>query len=118
MGLKRKAGFLYAVIGEPDPGKLPACLRGKKVSVAGADVRLRRGAGTAAQHHLAAHEFAVVFAQSSGRGLETGIGKVGAGGPFPDVAKNLEQTISFGGGSDRGMKSPTLQQVAFDGDPA
>src|SRR5262245_50719964 len=89
MGLGRITGFLNAVIGEPDSRKLPARFRGKEVTVGGADVRLRRNAGAAAEDHLATHELAVVLPQSSGCWLEPGIGKVSAGRPFPDVAKDL-----------------------------
>src|ERR1035438_7693037 len=54
---------------QSNPGELPACLRGEEVAVAGADVRRRRYARTAAQHHLPAHELAVVLSQRTVLGL-------------------------------------------------
>ncbi len=51
-------------------------------------------AGAAAQHHLAAHEFAVVFAHGAGRRVKAGVGQVGAGRPFPHAAPEGLQTVS------------------------
>ncbi len=51
---------------ETDAGELPAFFRLKKIAIGRADVIARSGAGTAAQHHLVAHELAVVLAERAG----------------------------------------------------
>src|SRR4051812_9327937 len=89
MGLTRTADLLIAVISQPYAGELPARLRGKEVAIGSANMRTRGGAGAAAQHHLSAHEFAVVFTQCAGRGPVSRIRQIGAGGPLPEVAKHL-----------------------------
>ena len=71
------------------PGELPAFFRLKEIAVGSANVRARRGAGTAAQDVLVAHEFAVVFAERAGAGAIAGVGRVGAARPFPNVAEHL-----------------------------
>src|SRR3546814_21146821 len=58
----------------------------------------------AAQHELAAHELAIIFADRAGRGAEAGIGTIGAAGPFPHAAEHLPQIgVGWwrGGGGDR-----------------
>src|SRR4029077_20805441 len=74
---------------ESDPGELPPFFRLKKIAIGAADMGAGSGAGTAAQHVLVAHEFAVVFAERSGRGAIARIRRVGTARPFPDVAKHL-----------------------------
>ena len=74
---------------ESDPCELPAFFRLEEIAVGAANVSARRGAGTAAQNVLVAHEFAIVFAERAGRGAITGIRGVGAARPFPNVAKHL-----------------------------
>src|SRR3546814_15862165 len=51
----------------------------------------RGRAAAAAQHELAAHKLAIIFADRARRGAETGIGAVGAAGPFPHAAEHLLQ---------------------------
>src|SRR5262245_50275775 len=51
----------------------------------------RRGAGTAAQDVLVAHEFPVVLAKRAGSGVVAGVRRVGAARPFPNVAEHLYQ---------------------------
>ena len=48
----------------------------------------RRGAARALENQLSGHEFAVVFADGSGGWRETGVGRVGTPGPFPDVTEH------------------------------
>src|ERR1044072_1571563 len=61
-------------------------MRMKEVPVSDAAVPRRRYFRTAAQHHLAHHELAVVFSDSPGRFNEAGVGQVGAFRPFPAFA--------------------------------
>ncbi|MNE80892.1 hypothetical protein D3C80_1775020 [compost metagenome] len=68
----------------------------------------RCDATAAAQHHLAGHELAVVFAQAAGQRLEARVGAVGAGGPFPDIAEHLLRHLRIVRCGDR------LQVVVVD----
>src|SRR5437016_7798322 len=113
MGLTASCGFLNAVIGQPDAGELPAGFRGEKVSIAGPDVRFRSYAGTSAKYHLVAHEFSIVLTESARRGLVAVVGQVGAGGPFPDVAKNLLRLIFLCTARSHGMETAVLEQIAL-----
>src|SRR5262249_32233602 len=74
------------VLSEPHAGKLPACLGGEEVPIRPPGVGARRDTRCAAEHHLVAHELAVVLAQRPDRRCVAGIGRVGAGGPLPYVA--------------------------------
>src|SRR5439155_24211840 len=49
----------------------------------------RRSAGATPQDVLVAHELSVVFAECPGSGAITGIRRIGAAGPFPNIAKHL-----------------------------
>src|SRR3546814_18970547 len=74
----------------------------------------------AAQHELAAHELAIIFADSAGRGAEAGIGTIGAAGPFPHDAEHLPQIgVGWwrGGGVDRagGVERLSAARVARPG---
>src|SRR5437660_9196774 len=89
IGLTRTADLLTAVICKPYAGELPARLRRKEVAIGCANMRAGRHAGAATQHHLSAHEFAVVFAERASGGLVPGIRQIGAGCPLPDIAKDL-----------------------------
>ena len=76
-------------------------------------------AGTTAQHVLVAHEFAVVLAQRAGSSAVAGIGRVGAAGPFPNVAEDLVKTFSrflrcCGGHYNHRVKDFGLDEIAFD----
>src|SRR5262249_2195432 len=111
------AGFLDDVIRQPDAGELPARLRGEEVAVTGAEVRTGRGTRAPAQDHLPAHEFSVVLAQRSRRGLKARIRKIGAGRPLPYIAEDLQGHNGIGLGR-RGcfrMKLGAFHQIAFDG---
>src|SRR5580698_1729297 len=74
---------------QSNSGKLPARFRRKEISIAGANVRSRRNAGAASQHHLPAHEFAVVLSQRSSQWSKARIAKISARSPLPAVAKKL-----------------------------
>src|SRR3546814_15781259 len=60
------------VVGEADAGELPARGRRKEIAVAESQVAGRGGAGAAAQHLLADHAFAVVFAGGAFERAEAG----------------------------------------------
>src|SRR5437667_9441016 len=49
----------------------------------------RRSAGATPQDVLVAHELSVVFAECPGSGAITGIRRIGAAGPFPNIAIHL-----------------------------
>ena len=55
----------------------------------------RRHTGAPSQHQLVCHEFAVVLTQRTVKLLEPGVGRVGAGRPFPYVTEHLLQTFSL-----------------------
>src|SRR4029453_7371982 len=73
---------------EFDPVKLQTFSRLEEIGVSGANMTPRGGAGTATQNVLVAHELAVVFAERARRGAITGVRRVGAPRPFPNVAKH------------------------------
>src|SRR5688500_9663000 len=85
----RKAGSACAsaVASKPHPRELPARRRREEVAVGGAAVAARGGAAGALQHHLTAHELAIILADRALGGLEAGIGEEGAHRPLPDVAE-------------------------------
>src|SRR5215470_16002704 len=76
-------------------GELPAFFGLKEIAIGAANVGARRGARTASQHILVAHELAVVFAERTGRSSIAGVGGVGAARPFPNVAEHLLQALSL-----------------------
>src|ERR1700722_5103369 len=78
---------------QPNPRKLPPCLRSKEIPVARTDMPLRRDAASAPQHHLPAHELAVVLPQCPSQGLKPRIPQIGASRPFPAIAKHLPRPI-------------------------
>src|SRR3954469_8357214 len=74
----------------------PTAAGRKEVPVGRAYVRRGRDARATAQHHLAAHELAVVLTDRAGRGLEARVGQVRARGPLPHVAEGLHRTRAVG----------------------
>ena len=70
----------------------------------------RRGAAAAAQHHLRAHELAVIFADRALGGPEAGIGKKGAPGPFPDVAEQAGRRPAARAGPGRPRRAGCRQR--------
>ena len=66
-------GDLFWIACESDSAELPAFFRLKEISIRSANVSTRRGAGTAAQDVLIAHELAIVFAKRARLGPITGI---------------------------------------------
>src|SRR4051794_12913437 len=53
----------------------------------------RRSSTTAPQYHLVGHELAVVLANRAGGLAVAGIGHVGTGRPFPDIAEHLGKPL-------------------------
>src|SRR5215204_4476582 len=85
----RKAGSACpsAVASKPHPRELPARGGWEEVAVGGAAVPARGGAAGSLEHHLPAHELAIIFADRALGGLESGVGEEGAHRPLPDVAE-------------------------------
>src|SRR5690625_3162091 len=77
------------------------------------------GAGAAAQDELVERKFAGIFAESSGPGLKAGVGKVGAGGPLPDLAEEVIRTLGTirrGVGREwAGVEALCFGEISFDG---
>ena len=69
-------------------------------------MRLRRGAGAAAQHILVGHEFAVVFTDGTWRRTVARIGCVGTLRPFPDITVQGSQGVR--------RRSTWMQFAGFD----
>ena len=59
----------------------------KEIAIGRADVLVRCRAGAAAQNHLPAHELTIIFTDRAVRDFKAGIGREGAGSPFPDIAE-------------------------------
>src|SRR5450432_2674482 len=95
-------GCSSAITRQPDSRELPSGRRGEEIAIAGAKMRCRGDAGTAAQDVLVAHEFAVVFPDRAAGGPIAGIGVVAAASPLPDVAEKLPQRPAC---SVRGLRS-------------
>ena len=102
-------------MGQAQAGELPACGGWKEVSVSGADVGGGCDAGASAEDHLSGHEFAVVFADGAGSGLEAGIAEVGAGGPLPGVAEELGGIGGELGRAGSGVQAVGFEEVSGDG---
>src|SRR5207245_7141315 len=77
------------IVCESDSSKLPAFFRLKEIAIGAPDMTARRSTGTAAQNVLVAHELAVVFAERTQCRAVTGIRRVSAARPLPNVAKHL-----------------------------
>src|SRR3954447_17982183 len=95
---------------EPDSHKLPARGWREEIAIRRANVRSGRSAGTSAQHHLVTHELSVVLAESTGERGESRIGRIGTGGPLPDVAEELRDVrIGLGG---LWLQGPALEEIS------
>src|SRR5690606_1624840 len=77
------------VLCKSEAKELPTISRIEETSVGRADVLGPGRARAAADDHLIAHEFAVVFAEGAGERLEARVGRVRRRRPFPDVAVEL-----------------------------
>src|SRR5690606_10245618 len=95
------------LLGQTQAGELPAHGGVEEVAIGGAHVVFRRGATAATQHHLPGHELAVVLTQAAAQRPKAGVGPIGAGRPFPDIAVELLQAIA-------GSCSHRLQLAALD----
>lgn len=76
---------------QADAGELPPGRGWKEIPIRRPEVPARRGAGTAPQDKLLAHEFTVVFAQRPVGRLITGISVIGAGGPLPNGTETMSR---------------------------
>src|SRR5512146_1838976 len=76
-----------SVASKTQPSELPTSVGWKEVAIGGAAVPARSGAARAFQYELAAHEFAIIFADGALGRREAGVGRKGALRPFPHVAK-------------------------------
>ena len=74
--------------GEAESGEGPTLVAVKEIAVGDARVSGRGGAAGSAQHDLIDHEFAVILANRPRFCLESGIGRIGAFGPLPDIAEH------------------------------
>ena len=76
----RRGAFLHRrrqasrILRQPQARKLPARVWREEIAIGRADVTRRRNAGASAQHELAAHEFAIVFADRAFGRAEARIG--------------------------------------------
>src|SRR5690348_142786 len=77
-----------SVASKANSRELPARRRREEIAVGGTAVPARRRAARAFQDELAAHELAVVLADSSCRRCEARVGAERALRPFPDVAEH------------------------------
>src|SRR5215469_18426347 len=84
-----KLGVLRRSFGEPYAHELPAGRGREEVAVGRAYVASGGGTRASAEHQLVAHELAVVLADRTRGGSESGIGDVGTRCPLPDVAEPL-----------------------------
>src|SRR5947207_6655083 len=75
----------------------------------------RCSAGTTPQDVLVAHELSVVFAERTRSGAITGIRRIGAAGPFPNVAKHLLKVSRLRASRSRlRMEGFVLDEISFD----
>ncbi len=106
------SGGLSRTLRESDAGELPAGWRLEEVSVSGANVAGGSDDGAAAEDHLAAHEFAVVFAECAGEGAIAGVGGVGRVGPLPDGAV---ERVEAGGLEDAVVEGLDIEEAGVGG---
>src|SRR6185312_267009 len=85
------------ILRQPNAGNHPARRRRKEITIGRPYMAGWRHCRAATQHHLVRHELAVVLADRAGERVETGIGDIGTGGPFPSVADHLLQALARGG---------------------
>src|ERR1700679_3899800 len=83
------------MVGQTNAGKLPAGRGREKITVARANVGGRSHHRTAAQHHLVAHELAVVLAEGAGERVEARIRKISADGALPELPIDLPNSPRF-----------------------
>src|SRR5690606_13541442 len=74
---------------QTNAGKLPTILWVEIIAIARPQVFAAADAGTAPQHQLIAHEFAIVFTQCAGGRSVAWIECIGATCPFTEGAKQL-----------------------------
>ena len=116
--LGMKQAFQSGIARKSQPGKLPALVRMKKVSIARACVGGRCGERTATQHHLAHHELSVIFSHRARCRSVARIWTVCAGCPLPDMPGRLENCRIMRGGLPLGLgrqagARPTREGIRF-----
>src|SRR5215471_19734739 len=104
--MQAKLGVVRRSFGEPYAHELPAGRGREEVAVARANVASGGGARASAEHQLVAHELAVVLADRTRGGNESGIGDVGTRCPLPDVAEPL-RVLTLG---RRRVEGPVLKK--------
>src|SRR5882762_8502462 len=77
--------------GKAQASELPALMRIEEIAIRCSHVPARRRAASASQHMLPRHELAVILTHGALGRPKSRIGKIGAGGPFPNVAEHLHQ---------------------------
>src|SRR5271156_2566447 len=97
-------------IRQPNAAKLPPRGRREEISVRAPNMRCRRYYRTTPQHHLIAHEFAVVLAQRARQRGKTRIAQIGARRPLPHIPEHLLQPTPRP--ARHRMKRARLEQVA------
>src|SRR5690349_7110825 len=76
-GIRKSGALALQVLRQPNAAELPTRRGWEKVAICGPDVAGRRGARSAAQHHLSHHELAVIFRRHALQWPEPGIGIIG-----------------------------------------
>src|SRR5512138_475079 len=97
---------------QANAAELPARGGIEEIAISRANVIARRGARSAAQHELIAHELTVVLAERARQRMETGIGSVRRSSPLPDIAKHLFEPRRVR--NVLGMQPIVVQKVASD----
>src|ERR1700688_24187 len=73
------------ILRQAETAELPPRGGAEEIAIRHALMPRWRGAGSAAQHHLVNHEFAVVLTERTRRRPIMRIGQVGASGPLPHI---------------------------------
>src|SRR5262245_30396369 len=94
----RESGRSVDISGQADSAKLPAGVRRKEVAVASSGVATRRDTRGAAQDELVVHELTVVFPQRPSRRAVSGIARIVARCPLPDIPVQLKEAPQIGRG--------------------
>src|SRR5262249_35437900 len=85
------------------------------VSIGRTNMTTRSEMGTTPEHVLADHEFAVVFADSSGTRRKSGVGRVARARPFPCDALRAHHTFTIRGNLPFGFSRQSSAEPSRDG---
>src|SRR5579862_4441753 len=88
---RHRDSSLVEIARQPHAGELPPRRSREEITIGRSNVRTRRRERAAAKHELIAHELAIVFADGTVRRAITGIRRIRALGPLPNVAEHLPQ---------------------------